>query len=97
MYTDEELFETFRNQCTHDKSFIDYIISRYRGAVKGTAMRVLNRVVRWNYTTEDGNIDEFLDFIDGNGFSVRHSLSSERTYYIRPIYYDTEKEEMLPF
>lgn len=95
MHLDGELIAAFFTQCTNDKNYLNYILNTYPAKVKAVGVRLLEHDKHWHYATINGQVDEFLDFIDGNGFEISKNKDG-RTYYITPIL-PPVMEEMLPF
>lgn len=76
--------EIFMQQCTCDKQYLDYICSTYRNQAVSMGMHIESMNVRWSFPMRSKDDEEFLSFIDGNGFTI--SFHKDNIYHIIPIY-----------
>ena len=95
-YDDWELYNAFLDQCTCDKKNVKDIYRRFRIKVLACGRHLIEKQVRWSYVIPaDNTADwhmEFLDFIDGNGFTVKQIQPN--TYHIIPQYPETKTEDL---
>jgi hypothetical protein len=93
-----ECYNAFVNQCTCDKSHIKEFYKRFRIKILACGQHLLEKAVRWSYTVPTDILKdyhkEFLEFIDGNGFTVIEFQPN--MYHITPNYPES-KEEFFPF
>ena len=82
---ERECIKAFTNQCITDQNFIPYIITQYRGHVVSIGKKLLsNDFSSWPFAAEPNKDNEFIDFIDGNGFTIKR-YPSGTTVKITPI------------
>jgi hypothetical protein len=84
-YNENDCLKRFVAQCTADKDHLEYIINKYRlqAIFCGDRLKESNT---WGFLARPHNADdEFLDFIDGNGFIVTRSAPDSHVYHITPI------------
>lgn len=82
---EKECIDAFTNQCTIDQTFIPYIALKYKSHVITLGKRLLNN--NFNscpFAAEPNKDEEFIDFIDGNGFTIKR-FTSGRIFKITPI------------
>ena len=83
----QKCLEAFTMQLEHDQAFLEHIVNHYYFKVRACGEYILKNQVYYGYTVPPGfkGKDEFLDFIDGNGFKVvKHG--GYNLYRIYPIY-----------
>jgi hypothetical protein len=78
-----EHLKLFMNQCPYDKAHIKEIALTYPKHVNAFGMRLKQNCAGWSYFSTSDEHDEFLEFIDGNGFKVEHFMTD--IYNIYPI------------
>ena len=87
-FDDWECYTAFIEQCTCDKSYLKELYMRFRIKMIACGRHLLQKQVRWSYAIpEDKTANhhlEFLDFIDGNGFTVIQTQPN--LYHIIPQY-----------
>lgn len=82
-----EWAQVFRDHCPYDKSHLKDIFTRFPVSVFSCGKHLREGIVRWSYVIDsdgDTNRQEFLDFIDGNGFKV--VALNKQVFHIYPIY-----------
>ena len=68
----QKCLDAFLNQLEYDRGFMEDLMSRYYFKVRTCGEYLLKKQVYYSYTVPPGirGKDEFLEFIDGNGFKV---------------------------
>lgn len=85
-FNDIDWESVFGNQYTCDRIYVEDIYRRFPLKVKACASKLYLGNIRWAYSTSpnEEERDEFLDFIDGNGFEVKQV--QPHTFHIIPQY-----------
>ena len=88
-YSIEACQRAFEGHCACDQTFIEEIERRFPMKVRACGMHLLDRCKGWSYTlpenTEEAeHYQEFLDFLDGNGFILKQVRPN--LYHITPEY-----------
>ena len=83
-YDEEELLDYFRRQCCKDSSYINYMISINRWNCLRTGAQLKEGYRCWSFIIDGDKDEEYIDFIDGNGFYVHKLLeiNGHSTYII---------------
>ena len=82
---ERECIKAFTNQCITDQNFIPHIVTQYRSHVISAGKKLLNNDFSgWPFAAEPNRDNEFIDFIDGNGFTVKR-YASGRMFKITPV------------
>lgn len=74
----------FVSQCTCDNTYIGYICTTFKNQVVYTGIHLEDRCSGWTAYAHTKDDEEFLSFIDGNGFTV--SFLHDNVYRVIPIY-----------
>ena len=83
--------KAFTNQCTVDSNYIPWITTHYRAHIIAIGRRLLNNENSWPFYINPNKDEEFIDFIDGNGFNIKR-FSKGTICKIVPIIHTYEWE-----
>lgn len=80
----DEYILTFMSQCTCDNKYMSYICTTFKNQVVYTGMHLRDRCSDWTAYAHTKDDEEFLSFIDGNGFII--SFLHDNVYKVIPMY-----------